>query len=76
MIISVERTSALLAPRFACSSCLARSTEMSEAEQPIPDKLYVLISDLISNLEATNAQREGVGEKREQLMIRTSISFG
>jgi hypothetical protein len=42
----------------------------------IPERLYDKISDLMLNSWITSAQREGVGEKREQLMIKMSISLG
>ena len=42
----------------------------------IPDRLYELTSVRIPNSLITIEQREGVGEKREQLITRISMDFG
>ena len=42
----------------------------------MPDRLYELTSVRIPNSLITMEQREGVGEKREQLITRISIDFG
>ena len=76
-MISVDTTRAFPPrKRRRCSRSLARPTLMSEAPQPMPERLKLWMSWRIWNLEMTMAQRLGVGEKREQLMTRMSISRG
>lgn len=72
---SVETTTASEQGLF-CSSSAARSTDRSEAEQPWPERLKVRQLERKPNRLEAIAQREGVGEKREQLMIRKSTCFG
>ncbi|KAJ0439976.1 hypothetical protein HanHA300_Chr16g0631341 [Helianthus annuus] len=50
--------------------------DIKPALQPIPDKLKLLTLLLILYLLTTMAEREGVGAKRLQFMIKISISFG
>ena len=49
---------------------------MSPAEHPMPPRLYVLHSGRSPNRRATDAAREGVGQKRLQFTTRKSISRG
>lgn len=49
---------------------------MSPAEQPMPCSEYVRTVDRSRYLRATDAQSEGVGQKRLQLMTRKSTSLG
>lgn len=72
-MISVETTRAVLFGRPA-SMLRTKSIEINPAEQPIPDKLYDIISDLILNSLITIAQSEGVGEYKEQLITKMSIA--
>mmetsp|Transcript_39837 Transcript_39837/g.93411 ORF Transcript_39837/g.93411 Transcript_39837/m.93411 type:complete len:240 (-) Transcript_39837:404-1123(-) len=76
-MISVDTTRARPppSPPRACSSVLARSIEIGDAEQPIPERLYVFTSCRMLNFCMTMEQRLGVGEKRLQLMMRMSISW-
>mmetsp|Transcript_96216 Transcript_96216/g.276431 ORF Transcript_96216/g.276431 Transcript_96216/m.276431 type:complete len:279 (-) Transcript_96216:579-1415(-) len=75
VMFSVEITNAR-APGWFCNNCLAKSTEITFAEQPMPPRLYVRTSCRKQNSLHTNAQREGVGQNREQLMMRMSIAVG
>ena len=52
---------------------LAMSTEMTEAAQPMPDKLIVRMLDLNLKCLTTAADSDGVGLKAVQLMMRPSI---
>ena len=55
------------------SMSLAMSTEMTEAAQPMPDRLTVRMLDLNLKCFTTAADREGVGLKAVQLTISPSI---
>ena len=52
---------------------LAMSTEMTEAAQPMPDRLTVRMLDLNLKCLTTAADSDGVGLKAVQLMMRPSI---
>mmetsp|Transcript_16319 Transcript_16319/g.55069 ORF Transcript_16319/g.55069 Transcript_16319/m.55069 type:complete len:207 (-) Transcript_16319:455-1075(-) len=54
----------------------ASSTAMGDAEQPMPERLYDMTSCRILKRFSTKAQSDGVGEKREQLTMRMSMSRG
>lgn len=51
---------------------LATSTAMTEAAQPMPDRLTVRMLGLNLKCRTTAADREGVGLKAVQLTIRPS----
>jgi hypothetical protein len=55
---------------------LARPMAIGEAEQPMPERLYVMMLDGSLYLLTTIAVIEGVGLKSEQLQIKIPISAG
>ena len=73
--ISVDTMRALCALPWFCSSFCAKSILIRLAEQPMPDKLYVTTSERMPKWLSTIAHKDGVGEKRLQLMMRMSMSL-
>ncbi len=57
---------------LASRSSFARPMEMMPAEQPIPDRLYDLMSGLMPKWLTIMAERDGVGLNSEQLTITMS----
>mmetsp|Transcript_28431 Transcript_28431/g.93360 ORF Transcript_28431/g.93360 Transcript_28431/m.93360 type:complete len:240 (-) Transcript_28431:332-1051(-) len=76
-MFSVDTTSAsALCWSGERSSLRARSRAMSEAEHPIPPRLNVCTSERKPKRLTSMAEREGVGQKREQLTTRIETSCG
>mmetsp|Transcript_166 Transcript_166/g.501 ORF Transcript_166/g.501 Transcript_166/m.501 type:complete len:204 (-) Transcript_166:541-1152(-) len=75
VMFSVDRTTAF-APRCTCSRSAAKSMEMRPAEQPCPDRLKERTDSRSLNLLTIIDASDGVGLKREQLMMRMSTSRG
>mmetsp|Transcript_6112 Transcript_6112/g.14837 ORF Transcript_6112/g.14837 Transcript_6112/m.14837 type:complete len:247 (+) Transcript_6112:658-1398(+) len=62
--------------RCACSRSRARSTAITPALQPMPARLYDLMSERILYLLMSIEQCDGVGLNSEQLTISMSMSSG
>ena len=75
VMFSVETTSAYFSGSVFSRRC-ARPMAMTPALQPMPPRLNDRMSSRILKRLTSMADREGVGQKREQLTTRMSMSLG